>query len=98
MSVPADAFVSVADALHRVGKAQDRRCHPEMLEPHELIVARAPAIPGFAAQVFQTGGVELDFSPEIGTADVADGRVKLLRSMQDIIEFFISKFEPGHFQ
>jgi len=97
MSMPADAFVRVADALNRGGKAENRRGHPKMLQAHELIIARAATIPGFATQVFKSGGSELDVGLEIGAADMADGSVKLLRSAQNIVEFFIRKFEPGHF-
>jgi hypothetical protein len=98
MPMPSNQFGAVPNALHRVRQPQDGRRHPEVFEPHELIMPGAAAIPRLAPEMFQALAIELDIGAEIGAADKADRWVKLLRFSQDLVKFFIREFQPGHFK
>ena len=92
----ADAVVRMPDALHGLGQAHNLRRRPKMFQSHELVVAGTAPIPGLSPQVFKTLGVKLNGFAKIGTPDLADGAVKRLCLLQDLIKFFIGEIQAGH--
>jgi len=96
MPVAADSLVCVANALHCVRQPQDRRGHPQIFEPHKLILTGTATIPRRATKIFQALSVKVNGGAEMGAVDVADSRIKLLSLAQDSIELCVGELQPSH--